>query len=591
VTGALTRRTVVASALLALIVGAAFAILLVSNGRERHSTQLAQHSQRVLASADRLQRLVLDVEASQRGFSLTRNRAAFTRWDGARRAIPGASAALVRMTAVPAHHGAALDVARATDAYLRGFSVPLVRRAQRSVAAARRAVPTDTMRRAEADLAGRFGRFSSTEQRFVAAREQRARSDVQTAKTAAIVGLAASVVLIVLFGAYVARAIVAPARRSLEASNDELRQLADEQAALRRVATLVAQGAPSDQLLSSVVREVDHVLGASSTRLARYDGGEVTVVISSGADDQIPVGAAWPIDGDHIAGRVYRTGRTARRDSSDGVTGYLGSELRKMGVRAAIGAPIVVDGHLWGTMVPYWIDHDPPPDIEQRLSQFTDLIATAIANTASRSELTASRARVVASADEARRRIERDLHDGAQQRLVHTVITLKMARRAIGEDGGTATPLVDEALEQAEGATAALRELVHGILPASLDRGGLRAGINTLVARAPIPVSIAVTEERLPPAVEATGYFVVAEALTNVIKHADAGQAWVRAELGDGVLTLEVRDDGRGGASLDGSSGLVGLQDRLAALNGELELTSPAGGGTVVAATIPVPAR
>jgi signal transduction histidine kinase len=273
------------------------------------------------------------------------------------------------------------------------------------------------------------------------------------------------------------------------------------------------------------------------------------------------------------------------------VSGYLGSELRKMGVRSAIGAPIMVDGRLWGTMVPYWTDDYPPPDVEQRLAQFTDLIATAIANTASREALTASRARVVASADEARRRIERDLHDGAQQRLLHTVITLKLAQRKLGGADAAAASLVDEALEQAESATAELRELVHGILPASLDRGGLRAGVNTLVARAPLPVSVAVTDERLPPRVEATGYFIVAEALANVIKHAAATCAEVRAELDDGVLRIEVRDDGRGGAQLDGSSGLIGLSDRAAALDGELEVASPAGGGTVVTATLPVPHR
>jgi signal transduction histidine kinase len=248
-----------------------------------------------------------------------------------------------------------------------------------------------------------------------------------------------------------------------------------------------------------------------------------------------------------------------------------------------------VDGHLWGTMVPYWTDHEPPPDIERRLAQFTDLIATAIANAASRQELTASRARVVASGDAARRRIERDLHDGAQQRLVHTVITLKLARRELGENDGPATKLVEEALEQAESATVALRELVHGILPASLDHGGLRAGINALAARAPLPVSVAVTDQRLPPNVEATGYFIVAEALTNVVKHAHATRAEVTAAVEDGVLRIEVRDDGEGGAHVEGSSGLIGLLDRAAAMDGDVRVDSPLGAGTVVVATVPLP--
>jgi signal transduction histidine kinase len=482
-------------------------------------------------------------------------------------------------------------------------------------------------RQLEASLRTQLGRFASTEQGFVAGRERRARDDAQTAKAAAIAGLAGSIGLVFLFGGYVSRAIIAPIRRtatmagrlaagdlatrvpetgpgeigdlehafnamgeSLEASSDGLRHLADEQAALRRVATLVARDVPSRELLTAVVKEVDRVLGASSTRLARYGENDVTVIISSGADDEIPVSATWPIGGDHIAGSVYRTGRTARRDSSADVTGYLGAELRKMGVRSAIGAPIVVDGRLWGTMVPYWTDHDPPPDIESRLTQFTDLIATAIANGAARAELTASRARVVASADEARRRIERDLHDGAQQRLVHAVITLKLARRELGEHDGPAAQLVDEALQHAERANAALRELVHGILPAALARGGLRAGINALVARAPLPVSVAVTAERLSPTLEATAYFIAAEALTNVIKHARATSAEVKASVTDGALRIEVRDDGAGGARLEGSSGLIGLRDRAEALEGKLTVNSPVGGGTVIAARLPVPA-
>ncbi|MEA2466284.1 MAG: hypothetical protein QOJ57_410, partial [Thermoleophilaceae bacterium] len=561
--------------------------------------RLAQHSQQALVAADRLERLVLQIEAGERGFAFTGERRFLSQWEAARRHFPAASSHFVRLAAVRAQDAAARAIVATAGSYIRDYSVPLVARARRSTSAARSLVAGGGGRRFEASLSTQLERFAATEQDFAAGQARRARDDAQTAKTAAIAGLAGSIALVLLFGAYLSRAIVAPIRRaatmagrlaegnlatrvpetgpgeigelehafnamgeSLEASSHELRHLADEQAALRRVATLVARAVPSRELLTAVVKEVDRVLGASSTRLARYGDNDVTVIISSGADDEIPVSATWPIDGDHIAGSVYRTGRVARRDSSAGVTGYLGAELRKMGVRAAIGAPIVVNGRLWGTMVPYWTDHDPPPDIESRLTQFTDLIATAIANGAARAELTASRARVVASADEARRRIEHDLHDGAQQRLVHAVISLKLARGELGEHDGPAAQLVDEALEHAEGATAALRELVHGILPAALDRGGLRAGVSALVARAPLPVSVAVTVERLPPIVEAAGYFIVAEALTNLIKHAKATRAWVTASVTDGALYIEVRDDGVGGARLDGSSGLIGLRDR-----------------------------
>jgi signal transduction histidine kinase len=204
-------------------------------------------------------------------------------------------------------------------------------------------------------------------------------------------------------------------------------------------------------------------------------------------------------------------------------------------------------------------------------------------------EVRTSRARMIAAADEERRRVVRDLHDGAQQRLVNTVLTLKLARHALGggDDDATAQ-LVDEALKHAEGAKADLRELAHGILPAALTRGGLRAAVETLVGRMPLTVTVDIEVTRLPAEIEAPAYFVIAEALTNVAKHAGASSAAVSASVDDGGLRLEVRDDGAGGASPDGS-GLVGLGDRLAAVDGALRVESPPGHGTLVAATIPLP--
>jgi signal transduction histidine kinase len=202
-------------------------------------------------------------------------------------------------------------------------------------------------------------------------------------------------------------------------------------------------------------------------------------------------------------------------------------------------------------------------------------------------ELTASRARVVAATDEERRRVVRDLHDGAQQRLVETIITLKLALRQPNPE--PAGELVAEALQQAERAHVELRELAHGILPAVLTRGGLCAGLDALASRTPVPVEIDVSVGRLPTAIEATAYFIVAEALTNVAKHAHARHAEVTARIQDGTLLVQVRDDGVGGARPDGS-GLVGLADRLAALDGRLRIDSPPDGGTLLAATIPLPA-
>jgi signal transduction histidine kinase len=229
-----------------------------------------------------------------------------------------------------------------------------------------------------------------------------------------------------------------------------------------------------------------------------------------------------------------------------------------------------------------------PADAESRLTEFTDLVATAISNIQAREDLNASRARIVAAADNERRRVVRDLHDGAQQRMVHTVVMLRLAQQAIEQGEADVGALVDEALEQAQQSTQDLRDLAHGILPAVLTRGGLRAAVGTVVARITLPVELDVPLDRFPAEIEATAYFIVAEALTNVVKHAGATHAEVRACLEDGRLLVEVRDDGAGGADARGH-GLVGVRDRASALGGTLTIESPEGGGTLVAAALPLP--
>jgi signal transduction histidine kinase len=284
---------------------------------------------------------------------------------------------------------------------------------------------------------------------------------------------------------------------------------------------------------------------------------------------------------------VFETGRSARIDNYVDASGRLGVAMRERGLVSSVGAPIVVEGRLWGVMV-LPSTESLPADTEARLASFAELVATAIANAEARTEVAASRARIVAAIDEERRRVVRDLHDGAQQRLVHTVITLKLARRALQNEKGSGPALVTEALDHAKQATDELRELAHGILPAVLTQGGLRAGVDALASRMPVPVENGVSVGRLPAAVEATAYFVVAEALTNIAKHARAGRAEVTARIEHGTLAVQVRDDGVGGARPDGS-GLLGLADRLAALDGELRVDSPADSGTLVAAAIPLP--
>jgi PAS domain S-box-containing protein len=366
--------------------------------------------------------------------------------------------------------------------------------------------------------------------------------------------------------------------------------LADEQAALRRVATLVAHECSPDELFAAVAEEMGRLLGATSTTLYRFeDDGTGTLVARWGElHVNAPVGHRFPMQGDNIASLVFRTGRSARIDDYTQASGEIGEAFRALGVRAGAGVPIIVDGKLWGA-IGAAATAPMPPDAESRMGQFTGLVATAISNIDARAELTASRTRIVAAADQERRRVVRDLHDGAQQRLVHTVITLKLAQQAFERDSGEARALVSEALEQAQRANEELRELAHGILPAALTRGGLRAGLETLASRMPIPIAIEVPADRLPPTIEATAYFVVAEALTNVAKHANAATAAVAARVEDGALRLEIRDDGVGGVRPEGS-GLQGLADRLAAVDGRLEIESPATQGTLVAAAIPLAA-
>jgi PAS domain S-box-containing protein len=376
-------------------------------------------------------------------------------------------------------------------------------------------------------------------------------------------------------------------------AEDDLRLLADEQAALRRVATLVARGVAPADVFQAVSVEAGRLLATENTALMRFDDDGTGVVLHDlRPPAPIRAGTRVSLEGDNVSGRVHRTGRTARMNDYRSAVGPLADTARARGVQCSIGEPILVEGHLWGVIVSSWNGTQAPsPDAESRLRQFTELAASAIANADHRAELVASRARVVAAADAARRKLQRDLHDGAQQRLVQTVIGLKLASRALrGSDSDPgARAAVADALAHATAANAELRELAHGILPGALSRGGLRAGVDVLAARMKIPVVVDVSVGRVLPAIEANAYFVVAEALTNVTKHSGAASATVTSHLDDGVLRVGVSDDGDGGADA-GGLGLLGLADRVAAFEGEFDVVSPPGGGTVLTATFPLAA-
>jgi GAF domain-containing protein len=371
--------------------------------------------------------------------------------------------------------------------------------------------------------------------------------------------------------------------------------LAAEQAALRRVATLVARGVPPEEVFAAVVTEVGHLLAVDLATMGRYESdGTLTFVASLGnARHPFPAGNRQRLGGNNLGTIVFETGRPARLDRyAENSSGPLGVGVREAGIRSSVATPIIVEGRLWGVIAAGSTrEQTLPADTEARLGSFTELVATAIANAESHAALAASRARIVAAADESRRRIERDLHDGAQQRLVHAVIVLKLALQALSNGNTNATELVAEALRHAEQANSELRELAHGILPAVLARGGLRAGVEGLVSRVSLPVSVDVSVERLAAGLEATAYFVVSEALTNVVKHARASCAEVSARLDRGTLRVEICDDGVGGARGGDGTGLGGLADRVSALDGRLEVASPPGGGTRLCAVLPLPSQ
>ncbi|MBV9680848.1 MAG: PAS domain S-box protein [Solirubrobacterales bacterium] len=375
-------------------------------------------------------------------------------------------------------------------------------------------------------------------------------------------------------------------------AREELRHVADEQSALRRVATLVARGVAPELVFSAVAEEVASVLPVVDLALVgRYRAGTSIEFVGgwSGTGEADWVGQTMSIGGNNVTTKVFESKQPARVDhlaeDATAVTGV----ARRSGARSSAGAPINVEGSLWGVMIvasrhETSLQHG----IEHELAGFTELLATAIANTQVREELAASRARLVTAADETRRRIVRDLHDGAQNRLVQTIITLNLAARA--QDRGEnerANALFGEALGHAEQANAELRELVQGILPSVLARGGLAASVEELVERLRLPVDIDVTRDRFRPEIEANAYFVVAEALTNLAKHSQARSATVAACVEDGHLQLDVSDDGVGGAQPEGG-GLRGLADRVSALGGQVRIDSPPGGGTRISATLPL---
>jgi signal transduction histidine kinase len=789
-----------ASGLLMLILAATSTVLLIAVDDLRAAARAAQGSEEVLASANELERLVIDLETGVRGFVLTGEDQFLEPWDRARRDLPARAAALERQSAAdPEQERLARQLTQAATAYVEQYADPLVAAVRRGDPTARSVATTlDGKRRVDAMRAD-FDAFIATERRLAQAQQGRSDEAARRAVAAAVGGLAVSLLLVLLFTGYLTRAIVVPVRRaaqmavqlaggdlstrmpatgvaeigqlewafndmagSLERNRDDLAALATEQAALRRVATLVARGVSPDALLARVAEEVGTLLGADMTTMVRFGpGARAELVAAAGeATDLLPVGTTWELTGPWAVTQVWQTGRSARFDGYEQTSGPTGDIARRVGVRSSVASPVAVEGRRWGALVvlsrteplppgteermadftelvavaianaearaqlrriaeeqsalrrvatlvaqsgspslvfeavtrevgllcdadlarmeryepdgtvtgvaawsrvpvelavgtrftldgtsiargvqrtggPVRVDsfgaddagaiaqearalgirasvgcpilvggrlwgviaastkreESFPPDTEAQIAAFTELVATAVENAESRAELAASRARVVAAADETRRRLERDLHDGAQQRLVSLALRLRGAAAAVPADLGEVHQELAGVGEELDELLGDLRELSRGIHPAILSEGGLGPALRTLARRSSVPVQLQVgLAGRLPERVEVTAYYVVSEALTNAVKHADASAVQVDVDRDDGLVRLAIRDDGVGGADPGRGSGLIGLKDRVEGTGGTMRVESRPGEGTSLLVELPVDA-
>jgi signal transduction histidine kinase len=618
-----------------VVIGGAFALLMVAISGLADSEERASHSLEVLVSANRLERMIVDLETGERGFIITGQPRFLQPWQAARDGIPRQAAMLERLaTGGDSGQGPrAREITREASAYISQYSVPLVNMARRDLVSARTVEETAEGKRRIDSIRGRFEEFTALEQQIFRAGQQRADSAARQAIVVASVSVAGSIILIMLSGGYLARAVVRPVRRasqmaglvaggdlavrmpetgpgevgvleralntmagSLGTSRDELRRIADEQAALRRVATLAARGVWPAEVFGAVAAETGLVLGAECTAVARCEPDGTAVVTGSwgrpGAPGLAPpLGERWPASEGSITSLVLRSGRSARVPSYQDLGEELDSWARDQGIRSSVGSPVIVEGRIWGMIIAMWSVPGPPPEgTEERLLDFTELVAVAVASAESRAELAASRARVVAAADQTRRRIERDLHDGTQQRLISLALEMRAAeaRMPPGQEelarhwARTAKSLTDAAEE--------LREFSRGVHPAILEKGGLGPALRALARRSAVPAEVSVrVTGRLPERVEVAAYYVVSEALANAAKHARASAVRIDAGVTEGTLRLVVADDGTGGADPSRGSGLIGLRDRVESVGGRIEISSPAREGTTLTVTIPLP--
>jgi signal transduction histidine kinase len=619
-----------ASVALALVVGAGFAILLFPVQEARNAERSALHSQDVLIAAHGLEQRVLDLERGQRGFILTRQPRFLMPWQQAREELPQEERALLALVrGDPAQQARVREIARAARSYIDDYSVPLVNAAARGDPSARTVAATAEGEARVRVIRADFADLLEAERRTSAATAGASARAARRAYAGLVVGVVVSVALVALYAGYLTRAIVGPIRRaaalagrvaggdltarlpetgvgeigalqrsfnvmgaSLERGRDELTALADEQAGLRRVATLVAQGASARDLLAAVAAEIGQLFPVDYVLIGRYeDAGDITTVGSwSRHAGPADFPAEWAGGVRQLAALVRRTGRPARTPSDEPGSDPGAPNGRAPQIRSSVGVPISVEGHLWGIVIAASTRGEPMPDAaETRLGSFTELVSTAIANAEAKAALTASRARIVVTADEIRRRLARDLHDGAQREFVNVSLRLQLARATMPPDLPEVAADLDETVVELNAAIRSLGDFARGIHPTTLTRDGLRPALDALARQCPVPVDLDLrTDGRLPEPIEVAAYYIVSEALTNAAKHAHASRLTVHIEAAGERVRLAVRDDGVGGADFGGGSGLVGLKDRVEALGGWIAVQSKPAAGTSVEVELPL---
>ena len=618
-----------------LAVGA-FALLFSVIVDLSHSARVTGHAEKNLASADRMERLLTDLETGVRGYAITGNTAYLRQWDASRSDLQAEGLSLRRLAAGsgPEQAGRAEQLVRESTAYVRDYSVPLVTEVRNKPSSKLSLAAIKEGEERLTRIQSAFDRFSGVERRISDTFKERSDNDARHATMIAAAGTGGALLLIVLLSGYLTRAVLRPARRasevacevaagdlsvrtpetshdemgvlehvfntmarSLQRSQHKLQRAADEQGSLRRVATLIGRDVSPIKIFTTVASELGRIKGADYTQINRFDPDGMATVVGHwnppGAPVVLPpLNGRWPIEEGTAAIQVLRTGEPARVTHDYSVS-EIGTWTREHGMHQVVGCPITVGGRLWGMATILSRSTESLPDeTEPRMLAFVELLATAIANAQNRSELLASHTRIVAASDEVRRRIERSLRDVVQYRLVALQCDLRAAQARVPEGHDEVSEQVAKTVRGLSSVLDDLQEITRGLHPATLIRDGLTTALEALTQRSRVPVDLdAYIDRRLSGHVELAIYYTVSEALTNVAKYSRASKVRVDLGIENRTLRLMVHDDGIGGADPARGSGLNGLKERVEALGGRLRITSPRGDGTSLLVRIPIEAE